>query len=416
MTRGRSILALGAFFVLAAAVAACGGVPGNGVARVDDAVITKKTFDHWLGVAAAASQQPGATGASVPDAPKYTKCIARKTQQQQKPAKGQPRQTPAQFKSQCQQEYMTLRDQVMSFLISAQWIQGEARDQGIKLSDKDVTKQFNKEKQQSFPKEADFQKFLQSSSMSLTDLKLQVKLGLLRNKIRTKVTKAKKVTDAQISTYYNQHRQSLGQPARRDLLVVLTKTQGKANQAKSALQGGKSFAAVAKQFSIDNATKAQGGKLTVAKGQQEQGLDTAAFAAKVGQLAGPVKGQFGYYVFKVTKDTPGTQQTLAQAKENIRRTLTTQNQQGALQTFVKKFEKKWKSRTDCRKGFQVMNCKNAPKQTAQQGAPPGAVPQQGGGAQPVPQQGGGAQPVPQQGGGAQPVPQQGGGPQQVPGQ
>ncbi|MDQ6751756.1 MAG: peptidyl-prolyl cis-trans isomerase [Actinomycetota bacterium] len=430
--RSRSILALGAFFVLALVLAACGGVPGNGVARVDDAVIKKSSFDHWLRVAASASQPPGAAGAtpvSVPDAPKFTKCTAQKAQQQQAPAKGQPRPTAAQFKQQCQQEYSSLRDQAMQFLIFAQWLEGEASDQGIKVSDKDIDKQFNKEKAQSFPKPADFQKFVQSSGMTLKDLKLQVKLGLLRTKIRAKVTKAQKITDKQISAYYNQHRQSYGQPERRNLLVVLTKTPAKANQAKSALKGGKSFAAVAKQFSIDNTTKAQGGKLTVAKGQQEQALDSAASAAKIGQLVGPVKSQFGYYVFKVTKVTPGSQQTLAQAKETIRRTLTTQGQQTALTKFSKKFEKKWKSRTDCRKGFQVMNCKNAPKQTAQQGAAPGAVPQQGGaqqvpqqgGAQQVPQQGAqqvpqqGAQQVPPQGGGAQQVPPQGGGAQQVPG-
>jgi foldase protein PrsA len=78
----RIILALGAFFVLALLLAACGGVPGNGVARVDDSVIKKSTFDHWLAVAALSSQTPGTTGgATVPDAPKYTKCIVTKRAQ-----------------------------------------------------------------------------------------------------------------------------------------------------------------------------------------------------------------------------------------------------------------------------------------------------------------------------------------------
>ena len=403
ITRGRILLALGAFFVLALVLAACGGVPGNGVARVDDAVITKRTFDHWIKVAAAASQPPTGAGApSIPDAPKFTKCIAQKSAQQ-KPTKGQPRQTAAQLKAQCQQEYSTLRDQVMSFLISAQWIQGEARDQGVKVSNKEVQKDFDRQKRQSFPKEADFQKFLQTSAMSLADLRLQVKLGLLRNKIRTKVTKAKKASDKQVAAYYEQNktRPPIGQPQRRDVLIVLTKTAAKAKQAKSALAGGKSFTAVAKQFSIDPATKNSGGKLTVSKGQQEQSLDAAVFTAKLNQLTGPVKSQFGYYVFKVTKDTAGSQQTLAQATPTIRRTLMSQSQQTALQKFVDKFQKKWKSRTDCAKDFRVMNCKNAPKQPA--GGAGGAVPQ-GGGAQPVPQ-GGGAQPVPQ-GGGAQQVPAQ----------
>ena len=393
----RILSALCAFFVLVVLLAACGGVPGNGVARVDDSVIKTSTFKHWLTVAAASSQAPGTTGAvAVPDAPKYTKCIATKQAQQAKPAPGQPKQTDAQLKAACEQDYKSLLEQVMQFLISAQWIQNEASDQGIHVSDKDVQKEFEKQKKQSFPREADYQQFLKSSGMNQQDILLRVKLDLLSNKIRDKVTKGKgKVTDAQIAQYYNQNQSRFGQPAKRDVQVVLTKDKAKAQQALKQLQGGASFASVAKKYSIDDASKAQGGKLTVSKGQQEKALDDAIFAAKVGQLQGPVKTQFGYYVFKVNKNTPGSQQTLDQAKASIRQILSTQNQQKALQAFVKKFQKKWKGRTDCRKGYVVQTCSNAPKQSTTQTAAPGAVPQQQGGAQQVPQQGG-AQQVPAQ--------------------
>ncbi len=406
----RIISALGAFFVLALLLAACGGVPGNGVARVDDTVIKKSTFDHWIAVAALSSQPPGSAGAvTVPDAPKYTKCIAAKRTQQPKPTAGQPQQTDAQLKAACEQDYKSLQEQVMQFLISAQWIQGEASDLGIHVSDKDVQKEFQKQKKQSFPREADYQAFLKSSGMSQKDILLRVKLDLLSNKIRDKVTKGKnKVTEKQIVAYYNSNKSRFGQPQRRDLLVVLTKTQANANKAKAALSSGQSFASVAKKYSIDDASKAQGGKLTVSKGQQEQALDSAVFAAKPGVVVGPVKTQFGYYVFKVTKNTAGTQQTLDQARTSIKSLLTTQGQQKALQDFVKKFQKKWKGRTDCRKGYVVQTCNNAPKQNTTSTGAPGAVPQQGGAQQ------GGAQQVPQQGG-AQQVPQQGGA-QQVPAQ
>ena len=401
----RIISALGAFFVLSLLLAACGGVPGNGVARVNDTVIKKSSFDHWLAVAALSSQTPGSTGgATVPDAPKYTKCIATKRAQQPKPSAGQPQQTDAQLKAACDQDYKSLQQQVMQFLISAQWIQGEAQDLGIKVSDKDVQKEFQKQKTQSFPKETDYQAFLKSSGMSQKDILLRVKLDLLSNKIRDKVTKGKgKVTEAQVAAYYNSNKSRFGQPQRRALLVVLTKDQATANKAKSALASGQSFASVAKKYSIDDASKAKGGALTVSKGQQEAALDTAVFAAKPGVVVGPVKTQFGYYVFKVTKNTPGTQQTLDQARASIQSLLKTQNQQKALQDFVKKFQKKWKGRTDCRKGYVVQTCNNAPKQSTTSTAAPGAVPQQGG-AQQTPQQGG-AQQVPQQGG-AQQVPAQ----------
>ena len=121
------------------------------------------------------------------------------------------------------------------------------------------------------------------------------------------MTKGKdKVTDAQIAAYYNKNKARFAQPERRDLRIVLTKDKAKAEQAKKALESGQSFKSVAKKYSIDQASKAQGGKLpAVAKGQQEKALDNAIFNAKKGKLTGPVKTQFGYYVFDVTQDHPG---------------------------------------------------------------------------------------------------------------
>jgi foldase protein PrsA len=376
-------LALGAFFVaLAVSVAACGGnsIPGNAVAKVGDSVITKDTFNHWMKIAAISSaggSEPDQSGAStqVPDAPNFTRCIAEKKKSAPAPAKGQPKPTDAQFKTQCSQQYEGLKQQVLQFLISSEWIQGEAKDQGVTVSDKDVEKQFQTTKKQSFPKEADFQKFLKTSGMSLDDIKFRVKLDALSNKLRAKITKGKDaVANKQISDYYNKNKTRFAQPERRDLRIVLTKTAAKANQAKSALGSHPSAATwkkVAKQYSIDQASKNQGGVLlAVAKGQQEKALDDAVFAAKQGGLNGPVKTQFGYYIFSVTKITPASQQSLKDATPTIKQLLASQNQQKALDAFVKGFRDKWKGKTDCRKGYVTQDCKNAPKvKTTTAGAP-----------------------------------------------
>jgi foldase protein PrsA len=355
-------LALGAFFVPALLVAGCGGVPGNAVATVDGTAIDKQDFDHWLNVAA---KSGGQAGAATPKPPDYAECVNQKRKTTPKPAKGQPKVTDAQLKAQCKQEYNSLRDQVLQLLISFQWIEGEAKAQDIKVSDKEVKSSFDKQKKQAFPKDADYQKFLKDSGQTEADILKRVRLDTLSNKIREKVTKGKdKVSDAEIATYYNKNKQRFAQPERRDLRIVLTKDKAKAEQAKKAIQSGTPFAKVAKKYSIDQASKAQGGKLpAVAKGQQEKALDTAIFAAKKGKLTGPVKTQFGYYVFEVTKIDKATQQTLDQAKATIKQTLASQNQQKALDSFVKSFRKRWKAKTDCREGYRTQDCKNAPKAT-----------------------------------------------------
>lgn len=368
MSSSRLALALSAFFVLAlgAVFAGCGNsVPGNGVAKVSDTegdgVITTEDFNHWMTIAANRSgQTPGSDPIPVPDPPEFTKCIANKKKTAPKPAKGQPKTTDAQYKEQCEQEWEGLRDQVLGFLLAAQWVKGEAEEQDITVSKKDIDKAFAEQKKQAFPKEADYKKFLEESGSTEADIRFQLEVEQLQQKLVQKITKGKdKVTDQQVAAYYNKNKEQFATPETRDLLVILTKTKEQAERAKAAL-GDNSWAAVAKRYSIDEASKDQGGKLQgVTQGQQEKALDDAVFKAKKDVTGGPVKTQFGYYVYRVTKITKKDQQSLKEATPTIKSLLASQNQQKALDEFVKSYRKKWKERTNCKEGYVIQDCKNA---------------------------------------------------------
>src|SRR5680860_519115 len=132
----RSIGALCAFFVAAALAAGCGeSIPGNSVATVDGQDITRTDFDHWMTVfsKSSASQAQGAasTTATVPDPPDYAKCIKAKRDAAAK-TKSKARPTDKQLTTQCKSEYTSLRDQALGLLIAAEWLEGEAADQGVK--------------------------------------------------------------------------------------------------------------------------------------------------------------------------------------------------------------------------------------------------------------------------------------------
>ena len=212
-----------------------------------------------------------------------------------------------------------------------------------------------------------------------------MKLDVLSNKVREKVVAGKdKVSDAEIQAYYNKNKSRFSQPETRDLTVVLTEKEDTANKALAELKSGKSFKEVSKKYSIDQASKSQGGKLpAVAKGQQEKALDDAVFSADKGKIVGPVKTQFGYYVFEVTKITDATQQSLADSKESIRAQLKSEKEQKALDAFVKKFQADYKKKTDCSSDYKVEQCKNGSKAKTTTAGPGGAT--SGGGAPQTPQ-------------------------------
>jgi foldase protein PrsA len=363
----RTIPALGAVLFALVGLSACGGIPGNAVVSVDGNSITKDTFNHWMSVAAASSATTPGAKPAIPVPPKYTACIAT-AKAAAKPAKGQAPPTEAALKSQCAQQYKSLQQEVLGFLISSNWVIGEAKSLGVKISDKEVKKQFEKIKSQQFPKAAEFEKFLKTSGQTVSDLLLRVKLNLLSQKIQQKIVKQKsKVTQAQIAKYYKENPKRFGVAEKRNLLIILTKQEGQAKKAKQEIESGKSFESVAKRVSIDPASKSNGGKLAgVVKGQEEKSLDAAVFSAKKNVLTGPIKTPFGYYIFEVQTITPGSQQTLKQAEASIKSQLTATQQQAALSKFVKEFKKKWMSKTDCRAGYVVSDCKQykAPKTTS----------------------------------------------------
>lgn len=363
----RIFAALGAVLFATVAFAACGGIPGDAVVSVDGKSITKDTFNHWMSVASASSASTTGAKPSVPEPPNYTACVAA-AKAAAKPAKGQKSPTEAQLKTQCEQEYKSLQQEVLGFLISSNWVLGEASSLGVKVSDQEVKKQFEKIKSQQFPKAAEFEKFLKSSGQTVSDLLLRVKLNLLSSKIQQKIVKEKsKVTQAQIQKYYKNNPKRFEVPEKRNLLIILTKTEDQAKKAKQEIESGKSFESVAKRVSIDPTSKSNGGKLPgVVKGQEEKSLDTAIFSAKKGALTGPVKTPFGYYIFEVQSTTAGSQQSLKQAEASIKSQLTAQQQQQALSKFVKEFKKKWQSKTECRSGYMVADCKGykAPKTTS----------------------------------------------------
>ena len=346
------------------------------MARIDDSSITRVDFDRWFGVAASSNPSTAAGKASY-DPPTYAKCVANKKKTAPKPAKGQPATTDAQFKTQCKQEYEGLRDQVLQFLILEKWVSGEASDQGLEVTAKEDAAAFAKAKQDTFPKEADFQKFLKQSGMTVEDAKFQVAFNTIYVKLREKAIKsAKKVTDKAVAAFYAKNKKRFAQPETRDLRVVLTKTKAKADAARKALAGGDSWSAVAKRYSIDQASKGTGGSLLgVAKGSQEKAFDEALFAADKGKLTGPVKVQFGYYVFQVQKVTPAKQQTLKEASPAIKQELTAESQKTADEKFNKDLRDKWKDKTSCREGYVMDQCKNAPKPKTATTAPGAPVQQ-----------------------------------------
>jgi parvulin-like peptidyl-prolyl isomerase len=377
----RAPLALGAvFFALALSLAACGGnsVPEGDVLNVDGSTTSQETFDRWLNIAALSAGAQAGAKVVIPDPPDFTKCIADRKATLPKPVKGQPKPTEAQLKKSCQQQYDQLKGQVMSFLVRAAWLEAEAERQDIKISDKEVKASFDKARKQAFPEAKAYAAFLKESDQTEADLLYRQRTQLIEQKITEKLTKGTEdVTQSDVTEYYNENKKKqFTQPATRDLLVILTKTEAQANAAKAALESGMSFEDAVKKYSTDPTTKANAGRLNnVTQGQGEKAFDKAVFDAKKGKVYGPVKTSEGYYVFQVTRITPASTQPLdSQLRASIKQIIVSNRQRDALTKFGNEYQDRWRGETECAKGYIVPDCANSKTKPAST-VPPGAVPQ-----------------------------------------
>jgi foldase protein PrsA len=361
----RNIPALGAFFVaIAVALAGCGsGIPGDSVATVAGNPITTQAFNHWMFVLAKtqAAQAPGEPVIVPNDPPNFTKCIAQVKAEIPSLAKTADKT----LKADCGRVFTSLSSEVMNYLITSYWYQAEAHKLGIKVTNAQVEKTLEQAKKAQFSTATQFDTFLSSSGQTVADVTYRIRVEQLYAKLLAR--HPSKVTAAAIAAYYNDHKSQFGTAETRNVRIVLAQSLAKANEAKTALQSGQSWTAVAKKYSIDPTTKNNGGLLDgVTKNGQDAALTAAAFSAPVNKLVGPVKGQFGYYVVDVLKVNPATQRSLAQSSALIKQTLTSQLQTSSANAVTNQAKKSWLSQTKCRALYAMAYCSGykAPKSSS----------------------------------------------------
>jgi peptidyl-prolyl cis-trans isomerase D len=139
------------------------------------------------------------------------------------------------------------------------------------------------------------------------------------------------VDDAQLKAFYEEQKtktpdrfsQAEQRRVRHILLPVNDPKEDAAVKAKAEgilkrAQGGEDFAKLAKEFSQDPGSAAQGGDLGWSEKKVFVGpFADAAFSMKVDEIQGPVKTQFGYHILKLDGIQPPTVKTFEQSKAEL---------------------------------------------------------------------------------------------------
>lgn len=115
------------------------------------------------------------------------------------------------------------------------------------------------------------------------------------------------VSEEDLEAYYNDNRDRYLQDEQRRArhILILSEddedaAEAQANDLLARLNAGEAFADLAAEFSADTGTATQGGELgTLTRSQLPGELGSAIFSMSAGEIAGPVRSDFGFHIIQL---------------------------------------------------------------------------------------------------------------------
>jgi parvulin-like peptidyl-prolyl isomerase len=197
-----------------------------------------------------------------------------------------------------------------------------------------------------------FEKQLKEQGITEAQVRNDIRAQIVSEKIFEQVTGEVTVSDDEIEKYYEKNKEQYSQQESRDVRHILVKTKKQADELYAQLEDGADFAALAKKFSEDTGSKANGGKLTISKGQTVAPFDKEAFALKKNEISKPVKTEFGYHIIQPLSESKAAKVTpLKDVKDSIRQQLAQTKKNEAMTKWVDELKKDYKDKINYAVGF-----------------------------------------------------------------
>lgn len=254
-------------------------------------------------------------------------------------------------------QFKALQDQTMKYLVQQSELSQKAKTLGIVVTDKDVAARIAQIKKQYFANnEKKYQQQLKAQGLTEALLALNLKGQILSEKIYAKVTGGVKVNDADITKYYNDHKSTYSKAASRDVRHILVNSKSLADNIETQLKAGGDFAKLAKKYSKDPGSAAQGGKLTISKGQTVAPFDKVAFSLKTNETSPPVHTTYGWHIIQALSAVrPATQQPLTSVKASIQTTLLQTKKTTVINTWVDGVTKEFSKKISYQTGYTPLS-------------------------------------------------------------
>jgi foldase protein PrsA len=261
-------------------------------------------------------------------------------------------------------QFQQVQQSALTFLVQLQELEQKAKELDVKVTDKEVAQRFGQlEKQLGGEKNLKAQ--AKTQGLTLQDVRdVVIRPQILSEGIYNKVTDGVKVSDDDVKQYYSKNLKLYQQPQSRDVRHILVSNRALANKLYDRIKAGASFAALAKKYSKDPGSRAQGGKLTIVKGQTAGPFDQTAFLLEKGQVSRPVKTQYGWHIIQALSDVKPPRTTpLKDVRTAIRQQLLTQRKRDKWSKWINDTRKEYAKKVHYQVGYAPPTTSTAPTTT-----------------------------------------------------
>jgi parvulin-like peptidyl-prolyl isomerase len=261
-------------------------------------------------------------------------------------------------------QFQQLQQSALMFLVQLQELEQKAKQLGVTITQKQIDQKYAElEKQLGGAKNLKTQ--AKAQGLTLQDVRdVVIKPNLLSEGIYKKVTKDVKVSDKDVADYYKKNAKLYQQPESRDVRHILVSNRALANKLYDRIKAGANFAALAKKYSKDPGSRAQGGKLTIVKGQTAAPFDQTAFLLDKGQVSRPIRTQYGWHIIQALSDVkPAKTTPLKDVKAAIKQQLLQQRQRNAWTKWINDTKKEYAKKVKYQAGFAPPTTSTSPTTT-----------------------------------------------------
>jgi len=222
---------------------------------------------------------------------------------------------------------------ILDQLILERLVLQEGNKLGIVVSEADIDAELGRVVEESF--RGDMEQFrLALLEYGITEEHVRERIKIERI-LETIAEGRLEITEETEKEYFAANQDTFGTPEQVEARHMLLTTREEAEAMLLRLDGGADFAELAKEYSQDPASAAQGGALGFfAQGKMVPEFDEAAFKLAPGQRSGIVETSFGFHIIEVLNRQEAKEVTFAEVRDTVRERMTEELLPGKISEII----------------------------------------------------------------------------------